>query len=121
MVYTRKPLARLRLRPGSLSWDSVKMYDGQRYVYEKVLRDLTLTQTQRALVQAELSKARARRTFELGKRAFFASDYVAARRLLADANSVLRSPKTSFLISALRVAPGLLHGLARLRKPIFRT
>jgi glycosyltransferase involved in cell wall biosynthesis/2-polyprenyl-3-methyl-5-hydroxy-6-metoxy-1,4-benzoquinol methylase len=116
MIYTREPLARFRVREGSLSYDPGPMYAGQLAVYDKLARVLPLSPAQRDLLQRMKRMAAARRDLEMSKGAFARGDYAEAAGLLASANRVLRRRKLSFIRACLAVAPGALAAADRLRQ-----
>lgn len=112
--YHRKPLVQYRIREESLSANVPKMYSGQIYAYDKLLRDQPLTAAQRVLVEQARRQSAALRDLETGRQAFNAGDYQAARQSFEQANAVLRRPKLTATIAALRFAPGLLGHLLAL-------
>ncbi|HUQ90192.1 MAG TPA: glycosyltransferase family A protein [Bryobacteraceae bacterium] len=115
IVYHRKPLVLYRLREDSLSADPTAMYTGQLYVYEKALRTLSLTPARRQIVEQMILKTKALHALEMGRRSFQKGDYEQARQQLMEANAVLRRPKLSLLLAALRVSPAAVNAFARLR------
>ena len=116
IAYHTRPLVNYRIREESLSANSIRMYSGQVYAYDKLLRDQPLTPAQRELVSKARRQSMALRDLEVGRVSFEAGDYVTARECFARANEVLQRPKLAATIAALRVAPGLLRGVVALRR-----
>ncbi len=116
IAYHTRPLVDYRIREESLSTNSIRMYSGQVYAYDKLLRDQPLTPPQRELVSAARRRSMALRDLEVGRVSFEAGDYDTARECFGKANEVLRRPKLAATIAALRVAPGLLRGMVALRR-----
>lgn len=118
MAYHAKVLARLRMRPGSLSMSYPAMYKGQLCAYARVRQNLALNPRQEEIVERMVRRTEALLAFHAGKEAFWEGDFETARRQFRDANAVLASAKTDLVLRCLNVAPRMLLGMARLRRRI---
>jgi cellulose synthase/poly-beta-1,6-N-acetylglucosamine synthase-like glycosyltransferase len=106
--YHRRPLARRRLRPGSLSSDTVMMHEHILKVLEKSARTMSLTPEQRALLERQQTRFAAVLKLYEGKKAFFHGDDKRAVATLNEANKFFKSAKISAVSLLLRIAPRLL-------------
>jgi glycosyltransferase involved in cell wall biosynthesis len=106
IAYTREVQARLNeRRPGSLGVTNVKMIEAYWQILEKALRTLPLSGPDRNSVQARANQIHGMYLYELAKVQFQEGQLEAARKLLADANSYLHSPKLSVAAWGLATAP----------------
>jgi glycosyltransferase involved in cell wall biosynthesis len=110
--FTTEPLVRYRKRPDSLSSDGLAMFRSLIAVYEKSRASLPDQASERSLIEEKLRELRAQENFTLSKRLLRAKDYAGARRHLTLANEHFRSRKLSWVLAALRIAPGFLRRLA---------
>ncbi|HEY7501975.1 MAG TPA: glycosyltransferase family A protein [Vicinamibacterales bacterium] len=106
--YHRRSLVGSRLRAGSLSANPISMCQHIVRVFDKAMRELPLTQSQRALVVERRAHFAALLRMHEGKRAFFAGDARTAIDALSEANLHLRRRKLAAAVMAIRVMPGLL-------------
>ena len=113
IAYQRKPLVRIRKRPGSLSSNPVWMWGRGLSVLRKFENDLTLTPAEVAVLAREIRRFQANLDFFEGKKAFFDGDAVLAIDRLQRANQSLRRPKVSLLLFFLKLHPALALKLGR--------
>lgn len=116
--YRRKVLARVRMRPGSLTADKSRLFAGQVSVYQDLLDHMELSPRERALLEEQVARARADLALEEGKRSLAEGEYERASESLARANGFYRSGKLSFVLLLLRAAPGLLRRAYELRHAV---
>ena len=116
--YHRRVLVRFLKRRGSLSSDPVWMAEHVLIVLDKLAtghRALALSDADHQALRARRTYFRARLEIALGKRAFFRLDAEKAREHLERANDVLRSPRLRVVCVLLRLFPGMLLKVYRLR------
>jgi GT2 family glycosyltransferase len=122
IAYHRQPLVRYRRRPGSLSADSVWMYQHILAVLDKSARTMTLSSQEDAVLQQERARFQSMLWLHEGKRALASGDHEAATQGLTQANRFLKSPKLAATLLLLRFAPKTLRRVYKLRdRFIFRT
>jgi Glycosyl transferase family 2 len=115
IAYHRQVLGRYRRRPGSLSADAVAMTESVMSVLAKAAQYPQVTAAQRQIIERQLAADAVTLELLKGKQAFAAGHAQEARRRLSRANAVYKSPKLAIVIILLRIAPGFLHALSRLR------
>ncbi|MGH9901549.1 MAG: glycosyltransferase family 2 protein [Pyrinomonadaceae bacterium] len=108
IAYHRRPLARIRRRPGSLTSDPVWMCQHILRVFEKAERTMNLTPDESKAVGRQRERFRATQRLYEGKRAFFQGDVETAISSLKEANSFFRSGKLALVLLLLRLAPQML-------------
>ncbi|HET9531897.1 MAG TPA: glycosyltransferase, partial [Blastocatellia bacterium] len=108
IVCHRQVLARYRKRPGSLSADSVWMYQHALRVLEKAEHTLNLTASERDALKRQQARFQAMKRLYEGKRALFRGDVKEAVEALSEANLFLRSRRIRLALLSLRFAPRLL-------------
>jgi glycosyltransferase involved in cell wall biosynthesis len=116
--YHRRVLVRFLKRRGSLSSDPVWMAEHVLIVLDKLAKDhcaLGLSDADRQALEARRTYFRARLEIAQGKRAFFRLDAEKAREHLERANDLLRSRRLRLVCVLLRLFPGLLLKVYRLR------
>jgi glycosyltransferase involved in cell wall biosynthesis len=116
--YHRRVLVRFLKRRGSMSSDPVWMAEHVLIVLDKHAtghRALALSDADHQALRACRTYFRARLEIALGKRAFFRLDAEKAREHLERANDVLRSPRLRLVCVLLRLFPGMLLKVYRLR------
>jgi glycosyltransferase involved in cell wall biosynthesis len=113
--YHRRVLVQHLKRRGSLSSDTIWMAETVLKVLDKVDRELALSPAHRAAVHARQAYFRARLELALGKRAFFRLDTPRALAHLERANDYFRSRRLRMVCALMRVSPGVLLRLYRLR------
>lgn len=106
--YHRKPLVRSRVRDDSLSANGVSMCQHIVRVLDKAMRELTLTQQERAVMVERRREFAALLRFHEGKRAFLAGSYDEAAAALTDANQYLNRVKLTMAVVLMRMMPRVL-------------
>jgi glycosyltransferase involved in cell wall biosynthesis len=113
--YTRRVQARLADgRPGSLGASSARMTEAYWKILQKMDQTLPLTHSDRSAVQKRSTKAHGLYLLEEGKQNLRQGQIAAAKSLLSEANSYLRSPKISLVLLGLSLAPTATKNLASL-------
>jgi len=107
--YHRAPVIRYRRHHESLSANITPMMDSLVTLYEKFLRDLNLSSSQRELVAAQLTQYRADKWFCEAKDEFMRRNFESSARKLAVANAVLRQRRLSLITRLVEYCPELLH------------
>jgi glycosyltransferase involved in cell wall biosynthesis len=116
--YHDRVLVRFLKRRGSLSSDPVWMAEHVLIVLDKLAAGptaLALPPADRQALEDRRAYFRARLEIAHGKRAFFRLDAGKAREHLERANSLLRSPRLRLVCLLLRLFPGVLLKVYRLR------
>jgi glycosyltransferase involved in cell wall biosynthesis len=113
--YTRRVVARYRVRPTGLASDTVSMIASQRLVLEKCARTMHLNKKESDLLAEVDSTLLAFQRVNEGKRALRDGDYSRAIASLTEANSIQRSHKLTLILLLLRSAPRLLRWVERWR------
>ena len=116
--YHDRVLVRFLKRRGSLSADPVWMAEHVLVVLDKLADGptaLALPPADRQALEARRAYFRARLEIAHGKRAFFRLDAEKAREHLERANEVFRSPRLRLVCLLLRLFPGVLLKVYRLR------
>ena len=116
--YHNRVLVRFLKRRGSLSSDPVWMAEYVLTVLDKFAAGpaaLTLPPADRQALEIRRAYFRARLEIAYGKRAFFQLDPGKAREHLERANALFRSPRLSLVCVLLRLFPGVLLKVYRLR------
>jgi glycosyltransferase involved in cell wall biosynthesis len=120
--YHRHPIVRSRLRPDSLTADSITMCQHIIRVLDKARREMPLTPRQVAIVDTRKAYFGALLRLHEGRKAFFEGDRKRALQALADANVVLRRWKIAAAMVLVRIMPGLLLRAYDMRdRLVFRT
>ncbi|MDT5059762.1 MAG: hypothetical protein QOH63_221 [Acidobacteriota bacterium] len=114
--YQKQVLARHRLHPTSLCADGVRQLNGEIKVYEKWLRESSLSLPMRELAGAQMEYRRAELGVAEGKRKLLAGQYVQARESFARANDFFHQRKLRFTLIGLRFAPHLFKWLYNQRE-----
>ena len=104
-----------RMREGSLSTQPMQMYTDFLRVLDKAEKTQNLTESEKAAIDIQRRDYDARIALYLGKSAMFAGDATGAIDHLKSANLYFRSYKIGASLVLLRLAPGLLPRLYRLR------
>jgi glycosyltransferase involved in cell wall biosynthesis len=116
--YHDRVLVRFLKRRGSLSSDPVWMAEHVLIVLDKLAAGpiaRALPPADRQALEARRAYFRARLEIAHGKRAFFRLDAEKAREHLERANNLLRSPRLRLVCLLLRLFPGVLLKVYRLR------
>lgn len=104
--YSRKVQARLSTgRPGSLGVSSVKMNEAYLNILQKVEKTLPLGPEQCMLVRGRAREIRGLYLLEQGKLALRENRFEEAKKLLAEANAILRRTKINLVLLGLSLAP----------------
>lgn len=114
--YQKQVLAHHRLHPTSLCADGVRQLKGEIEVYEKWLRESSLSLPMRKLAGAQKEYRRAELGVAEGKRKLLAGQYAQAREAFARANDFLHQRKLRLTIIGLRLAPHLFKWLYNQRE-----
>lgn len=115
IAYHREVLARYRRRADQITADAVEVYRRVLRVLDKVERTFDLSPAERAALGRQRTRCLSEMSLHEGKRAFFGGDARAAVAKLREANVHLKSRKLAAAVLLMRVSPGLLRGLVRLR------
>jgi cellulose synthase/poly-beta-1,6-N-acetylglucosamine synthase-like glycosyltransferase len=113
--YTRRVVARYRVRASGLTADTVSMIASQRQVLAKCARTMQLNRQDAELLARVDSKLLALQRVNEGKRALRSGDYSIAIASLTEANTIQKSYKLTLILLLLRSAPGWLRWVERLR------
>ena len=113
--YHRKILARHLKRRESLSADPISMAAHALQVLDKMARELPLSQHDREVLGQRRAYFQARLELARGKHAFFRLDQQAAVEHLQRANEHFNSWRLRIICALIRIFPGTLHRLYRLR------
>ena len=113
--YHRKVLARHLKRRESLSADPINMAQHALQVLDKMGRELSLSQADREVLSDRLTYFHARLELARGKHAFFRLDQRAAIEHLQRANGYFKSWRLRLICGMIRIFPGTLLKLYRLR------
>jgi len=117
LTYTNQPLARYRLRRGSMSADKIDLLQNGLNVCRKHLALPEITDQERGWLETTKARYQAQIDQVLAKQALYSNRCDEARRLFQSANRVLREPKISLGILGLSIAPELVHRYIRRRYP----
>jgi GT2 family glycosyltransferase len=115
IAYSRRVQARLADgRPGSLGASSARMTEAYWKILQKMDRTLPLTHSDRSAVQRRSSEAHGLYLLQEGKLNLRQGQFAAAKSLLSEANSYLRSPKISLVLLGLSLSPTATRSVASL-------
>jgi glycosyltransferase involved in cell wall biosynthesis len=117
IAYDRRPLARYRLREGSMSADKLDLLRNGLSVCQKYLSMADLTAEERVWWERCAATYRANTDLVRGKQALYAKRRKEAIELLTRANGVLKNRQVRAAILALRVAPALVYSYVHRRYP----
>ena len=115
IAYHQRTLVRYRRRPDSLSANPIWMYQHVLEVLGKMERTHELTESEHLAVIQATERFSAGLALCEGRKAFFQGNAVEAIEKLSEANRFLKKGKLAFLISTLRIAPGIALSLYHLR------
>jgi glycosyltransferase involved in cell wall biosynthesis len=111
--YSRKIQAYMNIgRPDALSLQNSKMVEAYWGILEKLKRTLPLSDADRTVVEKRAAEIRARYLVEEGKCRLDERQFDKAREHFTEANRTLRTPRLSFVLFGLRIAPHLTGKLA---------
>jgi glycosyltransferase involved in cell wall biosynthesis len=117
IAYDRRPLARYRLREGSMSADKLDLLRNGLAVCQKYLNMSDLTAEERGWWETCAQTYRANTDLVRGKQALYGKRREEAIELLTRANDVLKNPRVRAAILALRLAPALVYSYIHRRYP----
>jgi glycosyltransferase involved in cell wall biosynthesis len=116
ITYQRRVLVRRRLYQGSLASDSVKSFEGELRVLEKVGRRADLTSRERAALERTVAVRRTSAEVIRGKRFLLSGDFADAARSFESANACIPSWKLRLVLWSLRVAPRVTRQVYRVQE-----
>jgi glycosyltransferase involved in cell wall biosynthesis len=116
ITYNDQVLAYYRVREGSHTSNPLRMIQNVLKLLEKVGRDLTLSQAERAALEFQRSAALAELSLLEGKLAIAAGDRRTAITKLRESAKLTSSWKLRLAVAALSVAPSLVIWLYRIRE-----
>jgi glycosyltransferase involved in cell wall biosynthesis len=117
LAYVREPLAGYRIRKGSMSADVLDLIRNSLSVCEKHLSLPETSDEERRWFQSCREWYQANRDLVLGKQALYSRRAPEAIEHLSRANRVLKQPRVSIAILALRVAPRVLYSYVHRKYP----
>ncbi len=116
ITYQQRVLVRRRLYHGSLASDSVKSFEGELRVLEKVSRRADLTARERATLEGTIAVRRTSAEVIRGKRFLLSGDFADAVRSFESANACIPSWKLRLVLWSLRVAPRVTRRVFRVQE-----
>jgi hypothetical protein len=116
ITYQRRVLVRRRLYHGSLASDSVKSFEGELRVLEKVGRRTDLTAVERAALERTVAVRRTSAEVIRGKRFLLSGNFPDAVRSFESANACIPSWKLRLVLWSLRVAPRVTQRVYRVQE-----
>lgn len=116
LAYHADVIARHRSHGESLSADMTRMFKSKIEVFEKLGRELALTELQTRAVRDAIRRCLADITFHQGKQHFESGNYRQAAIALRTANEYYQSRKLRLILGGLRFAPRVLGLAYRLRR-----
>jgi len=119
-AHNAKPLVRYRMRQSSLSDDRSALGVAVLRVYEKLLKELTLSPAERSDLVGAIGRANAELDLLEAKRALYRGNFAQAARLFARANQTLQNGRLRLATLALRICPALLSRYVHRRFPTER-
>ncbi|HVI07316.1 MAG TPA: glycosyltransferase family A protein [Candidatus Binatia bacterium] len=106
IAYTTTVQARLNGgRPDSLGSSRAKMTEAYWQILKNALKNLPLSEADRAMLQAQAEKVHALYLLDEGKYRLQQEEFEQARTCLREANRHLRRPKVSLTLAGLAIAP----------------
>lgn len=115
--YQRKPLLKYRVHLASLSGDSVTRVEREIDVFQRILRELELTESETAVVHDRLAALGADLHVEFGKAHLLNENFDAAYKEFAEANRHRRSTRLTAISWLARLAPRQLLRHYRSKRP----
>lgn len=106
--FTTEPLVRYRRHSASLSSDIINLEKKVITVYEKLLADPSLTQSERDEINFMIEKTEAKISFDMAKDLFSKRDYAGAVEHFKRSDKYYGNWKTRAATVVLRTAPGVL-------------
>jgi len=119
-AHNPKPLVKYRMRESSLSDDRSALTLAVLRVYDKLLKELTLSVAERSDLEGAISRANAGLDLFEAKKALYRGNYAEASRLFARANQTLKNRRLRLAALALKVCPALLSRSVHRRFPTER-
>ena len=115
ITYQQKVLARRRIYRGSLASDPLRSFAGELAVLNSMRERNDLTAEEREALENTLRKRQATVEVLKGKQELTTGDFKKAAESFAEANRYWPSRKLSMVLFCLRVAPGFLQRVYRMR------
>ena len=115
LAYQRKLLVHHRVHPSSLSAQSAEIQKGAVRVLRKISARPDLTREQRESIARTIAKLDADRSLEQARVALEHGNYIEALERVTAGHAFYRSWKLKIVMLALRLFPGMLQRLHRLR------
>lgn len=114
--YQRKVLLKYRVHLESLSGNSLQRVQREIDVYDRVLRKIELTESEKKIVQNQLERLKSELELERGKAFLLNKDYVSAEKSFSKANEYKKSFRLKLVVLLTRIAPQLLIKVYRFRR-----
>jgi GT2 family glycosyltransferase len=114
-----KVVARYRSRPGSLSSNLSRMFEGQIHALGKLLRNPALSPAVVTSIERRIETAKGEMAFYSGKRAFREGNASLAAAHFAEALKYRRSVKLWIVTRLLTMCPWVLYATSALRGRLF--
>jgi len=115
ITYQPRVLLLRRIYVGSLASDSMKSFEGELRVLKKTRLRNDLTAAEVIALEETLGRRQADMEVARGKRSLLAGDYAASITSFQLANDYFHSLKLRLVLVCLRIAPGLLQRVYKLR------
>jgi len=119
-AHNARPLVRYRLRQNSQSDDRGALTVAALRVYDKLLKELTLSDAERGDLAGAISRANAELDLVKAKKALYRGNYAEASRRFTLANRTLQSGRLRLAALALKFCPALLARYVHRRFPTER-
>jgi glycosyltransferase involved in cell wall biosynthesis len=106
--YQRDVLAKYRVRSDSISGDNVQRVQREIDVFNRIAKNLKLTEREQQIIDRQLEKLAAELEFQCGKSYLVKEDFASAIKSFETANAYKHSPKLKFITLMLKFSPHLL-------------
>ena len=116
IVYHRDALYHLRIRPDSLSKQTIALQDSVLRIFDKCEDRLDLTADERECVEQARRRVRAEQSLDRGKKALFEGDITTAIRDIRAANDYYRMLKLRLVSLLMETGPALVRFVERMRQ-----
>lgn len=116
ITYQRKVLVRRRIYEGSLASDAINSLNGELSVLAKTAERPDLTPLERTTLEQTRAIRKATADWIMGKRAAVNGDFESAHDFFESARTYNGGLKSRLVLLLLRVAPGLLQRICRVRE-----
>ncbi|MDQ2747000.1 MAG: glycosyltransferase family 2 protein [Acidobacteriota bacterium] len=115
--YQKQVLLKYRVRPDSLSGNSMQRVERELDSYRRVKKQFALDDAEKRIVETQLTRLGAELEIERGKSFLLNEDFAAARTAFGKANEYRRSNRLRAIIFLIKFAPRSLLKFYRLRRP----